>query len=819
VDVPTFPVGTVTFLFTDIEGSTRLVRQFGGRYPDVLQDHRAQLRRAFQSSGGVEMGTEGDALFYVFSTAAAAVDAALDGQTALEDGQVRVRMGLHTGEPQLTAEGYVGIDLHLAARICSAAHGGQVLLSATTRALVDIDVRDLGDHRLKDFGAPQRLYQLGHADFPPLRTLGVSDLPLSSVPFVGRASEREAVAQLLREHRLVSLVGPGGAGKTSLALQVAADTSAEFEHGVVWVPLDTVREPELVEPAIALALGGPDSVADHLAGRRLLLVLDNFEQVVDAAAPLLSTLLSRAAGLTLLVTSREALRLAAEYEYPVPPLPQEDAVALFAQRARSITPGFRPDSDVAEICRRLDGLPLAIELAAARTRSMSTVQILDRLGARLQLLTTGARDLPERQRTLRATIDWSHDLLSHDERLLFARLSVFSGGSTLEAAEEICDASLDGLESLVSKSLVVHTRDRIMMLETIREYAAVRFDESGDVDVLRTRHAHFFLRFAEEGALEEERQDSEARVRRLNDEHSNLRGALEHFRRVDETELEVRLVAAVWRFWFDQGRWDETTQIVQRAVALRSGATKASVTVLQGAAWTSWRRGDDVAGINFAEEALQLSQTLGDPLLTSTSLRILGACLGDSNRERAAAAYEESAAIAESIGDLNGLSASLNNLALVATWAGDYQRALSLFQRALTASRAWGSDRGTSISLMNLSESERKLGDYASARRHLEESFALARRLGIREVEVESLYGLAAVATSAGEHQKAAVLLGAAQREGEEFGHVLEGYDQGVYDQTMAELKEHLGDSALERAILVGRTLESDAAVAFVEPR
>jgi predicted ATPase/class 3 adenylate cyclase len=817
VDARNLPVGTVTFLFTDIEGSTRLLQQLGDHYAGALSVHRELLRRAFQGNGGVEMGTEGDALFYAFSRATDAVAAALDGQTALEGGKVRVRMGLHTGEPRLTDEGYVGVDLHLSARICSAAHGRQVLLSSTTMALVDTPHRDLGEHLLKDFDTPQRLYQMGLEDFPPLRTLSLHNLPLSPVPIVGRARERADVSQLLQVCRLVSLIGPGGTGKTRLALQIAADASSEYEHGVCWVSLASIREPELVEAAIAAALGVRDSIAAHLSERQLLLVLDNFEQVVEAA-PLLTTLLGLAARVTILVTSREALRLAAEHEYPVPPLPQADAIALFTVRARSIASDFTPDDGVAEICRRLDGLPLALELAAARIRTMSAAQILDRLGQRLLLLTAGARDLPERQRTLRATIDWSYELLSQDEQVLFARLSIFSGGCTLDASEDICDASLDVLDSLAAKSLVVRSSDRVVMLESIREYASERLEASGELTDLRTRHSQYFLRLSEEGAPEVDRDDAEAWIRRLNDEHANIRDALEDFRRTEESELELRLVAAVWRFWFDQGRWQEATHAVQRALDARSDTTKASVIVLQGAAWTSWRQGDEDAGVAYAEEALRQSRTIGDPSLTSRSLRILGACLKDSELAKAITAVEESAALAETVGDLSGLSASLNNLAIIATSSGDYQRASELFERSLSASRASGSERGSSICLMNLAESERNLGDYSSARRHLGESFDLAQKLGIREVVVESLYGLAAVATSQGDHMRAATLIGAAQREGEEFGHVLEDYDQKVYVQTMTRLKQQLGEDVLERAILAGRALSPSAAIAFDAP-
>ncbi len=421
------PSGTVTFLFTDIEGSTRLLQQLGDRYPEALLEHRRLLRGAFRQRHGVEVDTQGDAFFYAFPRASDAVAAASDAQVALADGDVRVRMGVHTGEPFLTGEGYVGMDVHRAARICSAAHGGQVVLSDATARLVDVDMHDLGEHRLKDLSAPQHLYQLGHEDFPPLRTVNFTNLPVQPTALVGRDRECEQVGALLREHRLVTLVGPGGTGKTRLALQVAADAIEDFEDGVFWVPLAAIRDPELVEPAIARVVGVKDGLANHLASRQALFVLDNFEQVVDAASRL-AELLGSAPRIKLLATSREPLRLSSEWEYLVPSMSHSEAVALFTERARALRSEFQPDQAVAEICRRLDGLPLAIELAAARIKVLSPAQILERLGRRLDLLTAGARDLPDRQRTLRSTIDWSYELLLPMERELFARLGLFSGG-------------------------------------------------------------------------------------------------------------------------------------------------------------------------------------------------------------------------------------------------------------------------------------------------------------------------------------------------------------------------------------------------------
>jgi predicted ATPase/class 3 adenylate cyclase len=810
------PTGTVTLLFTDIEGSTRLLKELGDRYGEVLGEHRRILREAFQGHGGVEVDTQGDAFFYAFSKATDAAAAAQEGQAALASGEVRVRIGIHTGEPLLTDEGYIGVDVHRAARICSAAHGGQTILSDATARLVEAELRDLGEQRLKDLDAPQRLYQLGHQDFPPLRTLNFSNLPVPATDLVGRERESEAVRELLREHRLITLVGPGGGGKTRLALQVAAAAIADFKDGVYWVPLAPVREPDLVEPAMAQAVGVTDRLAHHLANRHILLLLDNFEQVVEAA-PRLGELLGAAPALKLLVTSREPLQLSGEWDYAVPPLPQTDAVVLFTERARALKAEFEPDEAVAEICRRLDGLPLALELAAARVKVLSTAQMLDRLGRRLDLLTASARDVPTRQRTLRATVDWSYDLLAPEEQELFVRLAVFSGGWTLDAAEAVCDANLDTLESLVAKSLVTQQGERFGMLETLREYALERLEASAECESLRVRHAGFFLALAEEGGPEFERGKQEIWTRRLNAEHDNLRAALQHFTRTAESELELRLVAAIWRFWFDQGLWQESGGSVERALASSSGTTPARVRVMHGAAWTVWRRQGDVpAGAAFAEESLRLSRELGDPQLTARSLHILGSVLVEDDPARATSLLEESARYSESAGDLVRLAATLQNLAIIAWESGDYRGAADGFERAVELSRESGDKRGSAIHLMSLAHAERFLGDYQQARVHFAESLATAGRVGFKEVIVEALCGSAILAAAQSDDGWAGALVGAAQREND-FGHDFDMVSvRRDYEHALSSIREHLGAVDMERAIAAGRGMSVETIVEFL---
>jgi predicted ATPase len=697
--------------------------------------------------------------------------------------------------------------VHRAARICASAHGGQTVISDTTARLVEADLRDLGEQRLKDFDAPQRLYQLGQDAFPPLRTLNISNLPVAATGFIGR--EREEVSQLLQEHRLVTLIGPGGSGKTRLALQVAGAVINEFRDGVCWVPLAPVREPDLVEPAIARALDVKDGLARHLASKQALLVLDNFEQVVDAA-PIVAELLAAAAALKLLVTSREPLRLSGEWDYAVPPLPQTDAVVLFTERARALKADFEPDDAVAEVCHRLDGLPLALELAAARVKVLAPAQMLERLGRRLDLLTTGARDLPARQRTLRAAVDWSYDLLVPVEQQLFGRLAVFSGGWTLDAAEAICHADHDTLESLVAKSLVGRAGARFGMLETLREYAIERLEESAERDNLRDRHARFFLALAEEGGRELERGEQEMWTRRLNAEHDNLRAALQHFTESSLPELELRLVAAIWRFWFDQGLWQESSRAVEQALASSSGSTPARVKVTHGAAWTAWRRGDVRAGQRFAEESLRLSRALGDQRLIAMSLRIKGICFMRDDGERAASLFEESARLAESEGDLVGLTAALNNRAIIAMEAGDHRRAAGEFRRCLSISRQAGNQRMYGISLLNLGTCERHLAESCQAWAHFAEGFALARALGIRELIVELLYASADLADTADDHAWAGALIGAAQRESD-FGHVFESEtDRVALERTLSSVEQNLGSDGLQSALAAGRAMTLD---------
>jgi predicted ATPase len=602
------PSGTVTFLFTDIEGSTRLLHELGpARYADALAEHRRIVREAAVEHGGVEVDTQGDAFFIAFPTAPAALEAAARAQEALE---IPVRMGMHTGTPLLTEEGYVGADVHRAARIAAVGHGGQVLVSTSTAALVEEALRDLGEHRLKDLSAPERIYQLGDSEFPPLKTLYRTNLPVPATTFLGRERELGEVLTLLDGTRILTLTGPGGTGKTRLALQAAGAAADAYPDGVFWAPLAPLREPELVLETAASAVGSENGLAAHISDKRLLLLFDNFEHVLEAAAGV-AELLAGCPNLRVLVTSREPLHVTAEQEYAVPPLAQEEGVGFFLARARAVDPSFEADDAVAEICRRLDDLPLALELAAARVKALTSAQILERLEKRLPLLTGGRRDAPERQRTLRATIEWSHGLLDEDEQRLFARLTVFTGGCTLDAAEEVCDADLDTLQSLVDKSLVRHGGERYWMLETIREYAA---EQLGGDDALRRRHAEYFLALAEEATphLGAGARDPTKWLDRLEADHDNVRAALDFLHESGAGELEQRLVVPMWRFWQTRGYYTEAARRLEQALAADRGATTAHAWTAFGAGVVAHNAGDAAAGARRFEEALGIFEQLGD---------------------------------------------------------------------------------------------------------------------------------------------------------------------------------------------------------------
>jgi predicted ATPase/class 3 adenylate cyclase len=588
------PSGVVTLLFTDVEGSTRLLHELGDGYGEALHEHRRRLRAAFAEHEGVEVDTQGDAFFVAFARASSAVAAAADCQLALAGGPIRVRMGVHTGEPRLTDEGYVGLDVHKGARIAAVGHGGQVLLSQATRALVEADVRDLGVHRLKDLSAPERIYQLEvdglPGEFPLLKTIeaGMKNLPLPRTSFVGRAEELQAIDRLLEDPgcRLLTLVGPGGAGKTRLALEAAARRVDRYPHGVHFVPLASVVSPDFLAPALAEAIqfavdaahsgfSAQEQLLDYLSERSTLLVLDNFEHLVEGSA-FLGEMIERAPGVELLTTSRERLNVQSEWVFDVEGLGlagdgnrSAAAVRLFVERAAQVVPGFTIDdaghTQVLRICRLVDGMPLGIELAASWASVLSCAEIATEIEGGIDFLTTSMRDVPEHHRSLRAAIDQSWRLLTDEQRSAFSRLSVFRGSFDRSAAVAVTGADLRLLSELAAKSLLRRPDfGRFELHELLRQYAAeqLRLSPAEEADA-RERHAHHYA------AMLLERHSAlmgpELLVARdeLRGELDNMRAAVEWTLAEDDEHSALPVLDAFYTFLFMHS-WFDSAETLER---------------------------------------------------------------------------------------------------------------------------------------------------------------------------------------------------------------------------------------------------------------
>jgi predicted ATPase/class 3 adenylate cyclase len=800
------PSGTVSFLFTDVEGSTRLLHELGADvYAEALAGHRRVLREAFSAHGGVEVDTQGDAFLVAFPTAPGALRAAAEALEGLAAGPIRVRMGIHTGTPHLAEEGYVGVDVHRAARIAACGHGGQVLISASTAALTGGDgLHDLGEHRLKDLSAPERIYQLGEGEFPPLKSLYRTNLPIPATPFLGREPELLEVLELLSREdvRLLTLTGPGGTGKTRLAAQAAGARAERYPHGVWWVPLAPLRDPELVLATAGQALGAKDGLAEHIADKSMLLLLDNFEQVVDAAADVAS-LLGACPQLDLLVTSREPLHVTGEQEYPVPPLVHEEGVGFFLARARAVKPDFGADDTVSEICRRLDELPLALELAAARVKALSPAQILERLEQRLPLLTGGARDLPERQRTLRATIAWSYELLEPGEQRLFAALAVFSGGCTLEAAEEVTDADLDTLQSLVDKSLLRHTDERFWMLETIREYAAERLREDTAAEGWRRRHAEHFLVFAERIEPELSGAGQAEALELVEREFPNLRLALEWFARAGAPESGLRLAGALRAFWFKRGSLDEGRRRLGQLLEASHEPSSARAKALSVAALLAVQQGDWAETQRWGTEGRRLSLELGERRSACQSILALGrALLGLGDQAGAVALAEEAAGLGREIGDEDTIAMAAFSLGYVALEEGDLERARTEFETAA----ANAADRHVvARSLAALGSVALRDDRRADALALLRDSLRTALELGERGDTIAWALELLGAALVDSDPARGAALLGAAEALREELGMQLEGIELELHQGALAALGYTLDEAARTQAWPAGR--------------
>lgn len=690
------PRGTVTFLFTDVEGSTKLLHALGaGAYADALAEHRRVIRETCGAEGGVEVDTQGDAFFFAFQTAPGALAAAAALTESLAPGPIRVRVGLHTGRPLVTDEGYVGDDVHFAARVGASAHGGQVVFSAATRAFVDgVALTDLGEHRLKDIERAVSIYQLGAKTFPPLKTISNTNLPRPASSFVGRERElSEVLATFERGTRLLTLTGPGGSGKTRLAVAAAATLVPSYKAGVFWVGLASLREPSLVMELIAQTLGAKDDLAEHIGEREMLLLLDNLEQVIDAARAL-SGLVQACPNLTLFCTSRELLRVQGEVEYAVPPLASSEAVSLFYERS-----GLEPSDEITALCARLDDLPLAVELAAARTKALSPVQILERLSDRLDLL-RGGRDVDARQQTLRATIAWSYDLLSEEEQRIFGALSVFAGGCTLDAAEEVCEADLGTLHSLVEKSLLRFANERYWMLQTIREYAREGLDEDGARGLAR-RHARFYR-----DALDRSREDIYVQrgesLAWFDAEEDNLRAMLDHASEENRDDAALA-VFQLTRFWVPRGRFGEAHR---RLLAL-------------------------LADADVSEDARAL---------VLTSLAEVEEWLGHLRAAEAAA--REAILLGEASGQARVLAEALHNLAWVTFRQGDAEEAVTMEERAMTIFASVDEQKRL-LALHDLGGFQMAAGRSDEAREALRAAIDGARAIGYATLEVDGDIALA----------------------------------------------------------------------------
>jgi predicted ATPase/class 3 adenylate cyclase len=814
------PSGTVTFLFTDIEASTRLLHAVGpDAYAEALSEHRRMLRAAFEAQGGVEVDTQGDAFFVAFPTAPGAVAAADAGQQALESGPIRVRMGLHTGTPTVTSEGYVGVDVHRGARVAALAHGGQVLVTEATAALVDgVGLTDLGRHHLKDFDGPTRVHQLGTASFPPLRTPGAVDLPTPATGFIGREPElhRAVTIWIERSPRVLSVIGPGGIGKTRFAIELARLLTDEADGATIFVPLAAVRDPSLVPTTLAARLGSqsaaPEALAAAVGARRTHLVLDNLEHLLPDAATPLAGLVAAAPSLRLIVTSREPLRIQGEIELDLPPLGEDDARTLFLARTRDDRLTDAETSAVDLLCDRLDRLPLAIELAAARTKLLTPSQLLDRIGRRLDLL-SGTRDAEERHATLRATIAWSHDLLDDAEQALFARLSTFAAGCTLESAEAVCDADLDVLASLVEKSLVrrrtgASGEERFWMLEMILEYARERLEERGERDDLARRHALRMLAVARSAGLEDHDLSPGQDHAVVAAERDDIRSALD-WAAANDVTLGLELAIALENYLVAVDPADGARIVgamLATAAPLEPRLEAAALRVMNG---TLYRSGNREEGIAYLHRSLAAFRALGDERRVASlegRLAIDAAYHGEIDDARVQA--EHIARRAAELGMPRLETQALSALARLAVRDGDPDTARELLRRCAEVARACGFTWWEAGVLENLLDLELEMGHLDDAERTGHDALRVAVSIEEQLLTLAALVGLARIELERGRFERSGALWGAVLAEMER--------SSPIQRQALEEYARPLAAEDGERfrdAVAVGRAAGLEAAV------
>jgi predicted ATPase len=808
VAVAVQPSGTVTFVFTDVEGSTTLLDELGAEaYREVLAGHRRTVREAFAAYAGYEVDDAGDGLFYAFASASGAVSAVAQAMESLAGGPVRIRVGVHTGEPLLDSPKYIGADVHKAARIMSAAHGGQVLLSGATHELVAEDLLDLGKHRLKDFAEPVSLFQLGTGRFPPLRTISNTNLPVPLSSFVGREQEVAQVLSLVREHgaRLVTLAGPGGTGKTRLALEAAGELVSEFGSGVFWVSLAPVRDPALVVDTIAQTLGARQELAKHVGDKQILLVLDNLEHVIESAVEL-AAVLQACPNLRIFVTSREVLRVDGEVVYEVPALAEAESTELFHARA-----GIEPDDSVAVLCARLDNLPLAVELAAARVTVLTPAQILERISQRLDLFTAG-RGADPRQQTLRTTIAWSYDLLAEDEKRLFARLAVFRGGCSLETAEQVAEADVVGLQSLLDKSLLRRTGERFWMLETIREYAHELLEQGSEKDAVHERHAAHHLALAEL-AYAEQFGHGLTWVRRLEAEHDNLRAALDYLQEHD-SDRYLQLAGALGWFWLARSHLAEATRRLEDALVstAEDGPLTARALVSLGLIDV-----DETDRLSRNERAIQLWLALGNETELAVAREGLGwALYMCGERSRARQLFEENLELARRLGHQALVNRSMAGICQLLVANGEFERAEPL-ARELQAATRDSEDVGCMVSGNHyLADCAMYRGDYALAEQHRLSALETTLVIGDVVQQTIEVLGLAFTAAGLGRDEDALRLEGAVAAKWKEFGvEHAPPLSEAWRKRDLVPAHARLGESRAMTAFDEGRAMTWDQAVEF----
>jgi predicted ATPase/class 3 adenylate cyclase/Tfp pilus assembly protein PilF len=859
------PTGTLTFLFTDLEGSTHLLQRLGDRYPALLAAHYELMRAAFGRNGGQEVGTRGDALFVVFEQASAAVAGAAAAQVALagygwpDDCEVRVRMGLHTGEAEVVdGEDYVGMAVNMAARICSAAHGGQVLVSDVTRAIAEPEIAgtdtafvELGRHRLKDLDEPVGLVQVVRPgltrEFPRLRLDAVpGNLPKQVTRFVGRESElREAAGHLSGGRRLVTFSGSGGSGKTRLALQVAAEVVDRFPDGAWLVELASVSDEAQLPHVLTTTLGVREesgrhlesTLAEALAAKRMLLMLDNCEHVLTGTAELTDLLLQACRGVQVVATSQEALGVPGEVVFRVPPMAPAEGVELFCDRARLRNRAFALTDDnrhaVADICRRLDGIPLAIELAAARVNVLTPAQILDRLGDQFRLLTGGDRTAVPRQQTLRAAVDWSHELLSKDERTLLRRLAVFSGGWTLEAAEAVTAGDgldaldvLDLLDHLVARSLVVVEEQdgaaRYRLLGSIRQYAQEKLVDAGEVVEYRRRHLEFFDALVRRAEGELIGPDQAAWFARLAIEYDNVRAALDWAGSGAAGSGQLLDIAGrLWLFWRVRGPWREGRAWVARGLEVDGDSAPAAVRAkaLAAAGGLAIEQGDLDAAEPLIDASLVLWQQLGDMAGTAQALNFKGTlAMARFEYDASRALLRDALEMRRAINEERGVAVSLRNLGLLAALQRDLQTARTLYEEALPLARRLGEKRVSATITQALALVVFEDGDLEGARKLAEEGLRIDKELVNRQGIAEHLTVLAGVARAEGDGDAAAAMFtealaiwkGLAARDAEARAYTTLG------DMAHARHDYEMARTYLTAALASWRSLGDEAAVARI---